>query len=286
MALPSTYNTGTATVASGGTAVTGQGTAWVNSVKAGDRFGTHKGLGIRILSVNSNTSLTLAYAAPALLAQTAAAYEIAITPVSSEIQASVRALLEKLLNGNLDALAGLTGEADKVPYFTGAGTMALATITALARNLLNDSTAAEMLATLGAPGQEVGLWTPGFAGSTAPGNPTYVAQLGSYVRIGKQVMAHSYLVMSALGGPSGQLTITNLPFTVGSGTQRRSLWQPTFTGGLNLPDTTMDWNGFGIGNDTNIRLYRNTLNTSPLSITEAHVSGTLTLYGTTVYETN
>lgn len=35
------YNTGTATVANEGTAVTGQGTAWLQSVRVGDLFGTH-----------------------------------------------------------------------------------------------------------------------------------------------------------------------------------------------------------------------------------------------------
>lgn len=148
MALPSTYNTGTATVASAGVTVTGQGTAWINAVKPGDRFGTHKGLGIRILTVDSNTQLTLAYPAPAALAQTAAAYEIAITPVSSEIQASVRALLEQLQNGNLEALTSLAGSADRLPYFNGAGSMTLAVLTSFGRSLINDADAVEGRATL------------------------------------------------------------------------------------------------------------------------------------------
>jgi len=52
-------------------------------------------------------------------------------------------------SANLAALSGLTGAADRLPYFTGAGALSLATLTGLARNLLDDTTQAEMQSTLG-----------------------------------------------------------------------------------------------------------------------------------------
>ncbi|WPJ67974.1 tail fiber [Sinorhizobium phage Aussie] len=148
MALPSHYSVGTATVAANSNAVTGQGTSWLNSVQPGDLFGTHKGSGVRILTVNSNTSLTLAYPWPAA-AQTAAGYEIQITPDTARMDHATRDLLELLKNGNLDTLAALISAADRLPYFSGAGVMALATFTEFARSLLDDANAAAVYATLG-----------------------------------------------------------------------------------------------------------------------------------------
>ncbi|TKT79958.1 hypothetical protein [Aquamicrobium sp. LC103] len=143
------YNIGTATVAANGTAVTGQGTQWQQSVRPGDLFGTHKGTGIRIASVNSNTSLTLAYAWTGS-AQTAAAYEIQFTPYDAGYQAAIEQLISMIGSGNNAALGALVGAANRLPFFTGAGTMDTTALTPFMRTLLDDANQADARGTLGA----------------------------------------------------------------------------------------------------------------------------------------
>lgn len=59
------------------------------------------------------------------------------------------------LDIELTAIAGLTSAADSVPYYTGAGTAALATLTATGRSLIDDASTSAMLTTLGAAGTAI-----------------------------------------------------------------------------------------------------------------------------------
>ncbi len=136
--LPTSYNTGTVTLGAGSTTVTGTGTSWVAAgVEPGDLFWA-AGLSVRIAAVNSATSLTLAYAWPGA-ALSGANYEVRYTPDITRALASARDMLSLLTNGNLSSLSGLVTAANKLAYYTGAGTAALTDITSQARSLLGST---------------------------------------------------------------------------------------------------------------------------------------------------
>lgn len=146
--LPSVYQDGTATIAANGTVVTGQSTLWTKALLPGDFFGVHKGYAIRILSVDSDTQLTLANSWPGG-AQATAAYEIMLQSDNARMQETSRQLLQQLSNGNLTAFSNLSGAANKVPYFSGPGALSLMDVTSPGQALLGAATVAAQRTALG-----------------------------------------------------------------------------------------------------------------------------------------
>lgn len=123
MALLSDYTAGTVSVANGGTTVTGVGTGWsAAQFKEGDWFIANGWVNV-IASVASNTSLTLTapYQGTTLATQP---YRLRYMSDGSRSSAQARELINMLGgSGNIEAFAGLTGAANKIPMFTGPGTM-------------------------------------------------------------------------------------------------------------------------------------------------------------------
>lgn len=129
-----TYSNGTITVGANSTSVAGSGTAWLTSgLRAGDLF-VAAGLAVPIASINSNTSMTLARPWPGA-ALSASNYDVLILDDQVRSLMATNDLLQKLTGGTLTSLGSLEGTADKVPYFNGPGSMALADLTPAGRAL-------------------------------------------------------------------------------------------------------------------------------------------------------
>jgi hypothetical protein len=132
------WTAGTVTLTSGSTAFTVASADLVAiGVQPGDEiYHTTTGRWLIIDSVTDSTHGALAYACPADLAGAGLPLRIRFQPDGSRFAAAYLNALQKFKGGNLDALAGLTGAADKLAYFTGAGTMDLVALASVARSFL------------------------------------------------------------------------------------------------------------------------------------------------------
>lgn len=91
--LPATYTTGTVTITTGGTVVTGVGTSWLSAIREDDQFfNPATGLDMGIASVDTDTQITLK-AAWVGAGIAAGPYEIRIVPDTARVPERVRELL-------------------------------------------------------------------------------------------------------------------------------------------------------------------------------------------------
>ncbi|MDE4595902.1 pyocin knob domain-containing S74 family peptidase [Sinorhizobium meliloti] len=128
MTIP--YVTGTVSVTAGSAVVTGTGTAWATALIAGGLFGLDSSSGnpVPILSVDSNTQLTLAKPWRGTTAAGQGYWIVRDTAYLQQQTVNAQALstyIQRLDNATLTAMAEITGAANRVPYFTSAQAMSL-----------------------------------------------------------------------------------------------------------------------------------------------------------------
>lgn len=108
------------------------------------------------------------------------------------------------------------------------------------------------------PSKDEGSWTPAYFGDGTAGTFTYTQQVGRYIRIGNLVWVTGRVTISAISvAPTGNLSITGLPFTSSSTAQVLPTIPITRMTGITLTASYTWLAGEIATNGTSIILFQN-----------------------------
>lgn len=152
--------TGTVACTLNSTTVTGTGTGFVANARVGDAFLGPDGRWYEVANIASDTALSIL---PAYLGATVSAGAYALAPMQGYVKDSadqLRTLVNKFgtlaASASINALANVTGSANKLLYFSTADQMALTDLTPQARAFLFASTTALQRSSMAAVTQGIG----------------------------------------------------------------------------------------------------------------------------------
>jgi hypothetical protein len=187
-------------------------------------------------------------------------------------------------DAELAAIAGLTSAADKVPYFTGSGTAALATVTSFARSILDDADEATFKATVNLePGVDVQAYDadiPTVAASQVEMEAGTEAALRSMspLRVAQAISALSpckTLVAPTSSNNIASILITSIPAAARAVEVELAFLAPVGDNVDFLIRTSTD-NGSTYDSSAGAYQYGNTLNTVGGTISNANSSASST----------
>lgn len=148
------YSAGTVTATLNSATITGAGTAFISNIRVGDGITVSGSTTLHeVTNIVSETQLTIS---PVYGGTTGSSKTYAVVPVQGYVQGLADQAKNVILtfgtvggSSAVNALAGITGAADRLPYFTSGTAMATTAFTATARTLLDDTSVTAMRTTLG-----------------------------------------------------------------------------------------------------------------------------------------
>ena len=196
----------------------------------GSSTGTIYGV-ITASAFSTNTTVTVSWDSGSLSSETLA-ISVSILDANGHVDAAKinsGTLSNDRLDADIKAIANLTSAADKIPYFTGSGTAAVADFTSAGRALLDDANAAAQLTTLGA--------LP-LAGGTMTGDLTLAGAPDSNLKAATKLYVDN-VAGSATAAATSATLASNYAIKVNgeveSGTYSAKAWA---VGGTGITDTS------------------------------------------------
>jgi hypothetical protein len=128
-----------------------------------------------------------------------------------------------------------------------------------------------------------GTWTPTIVGSSSAGTATYVVQVGSYERIGRQITCRFYIQFNTWTGTGPSVSIGGLPLTSAATTNDYGFCNISLYSVAGLPAGSYGMTGVVAPGTSSVVLTSNSNTTSSGFLSAAQIGAAATIAGTIWY---